>query len=127
MCNIFNELLSDNGDNVIVVLKYIIIGLCLYYVYLSYTNHSTCRKIETFNNKHKYMEVQKQSFPNIYDVLTKKCDQRYCNANIWSPNGQENPLKLEDDEVMSNYTSDGKCCVIKKDVMDFLINRGNNA
>ena len=125
MCNMFNELLSDNGDNVIIILKYIIIGLCLYYVYLSYINHNAYRKIENFNNT--YLEVQKQSFPNIYEILTNKCDQRYCNANNWSPNGQDDVLKLEDDEVISNYTSDGKCCVIKKGVMDYLISRGNNA
>ena len=84
----------------------------------------TCNNIENFDNK--TIDILKPTLPNIYDVLTEKCDQKYCNVNLWQPN-YKNKVILNDDEVLSNYRSDGKCCIIKKDIMNFINNRGNNA
>lgn len=113
------------GDNIINLLKYLMIGLFLYCTYTNCISHKKCNKIENFNNKRS--EVLHQSYPNIHKLLTSKCDKRFCNATNWNPFGSNNKFKLKDDEVLSNFTTNGKCCVIKKDLMNYLISRGKNA
>lgn len=115
-----------NIDKIMNMLKILIIGLILYWLYkkMFCTQENFAFSGSDVNDYYAYVtdkNIDQQQ--SMFEMLTANCDPKYCNTTGWSESNKDLPK----DTVLTSYSTSSGCCIVPKKFKDLLEVRFNNA